>query len=112
MTKNNAEHHFYIVIFNRDGKFQKMEELDDINLEIQKIGVLASGALLAFGYDGKDNSPKLAMLRDDGTLLKVLQIPKDDAPESIFGTKDGGKGPAVYIAPSELVPEGQSILVV
>jgi hypothetical protein len=72
-----------------------------------------SGAFLAFGYDQKDHSPKLAMLKDDGTLMRPLEIGKGEAPESLFGTKDGsGNGPAVYITPSQLVPEGHSILVV
>jgi hypothetical protein len=53
------------------------------------------------------------MLRDDGTLMRPLQIEKNDAPESLLGTKDGtGKGAAVYIAPAQLVPEGHSIIVV
>ncbi len=65
---------------------------------------------LAFGYDEKDHSPKLAMLKEDGTLLKYLEIPKGDVPESMVSGADAPH-PHV-IAQAELVPEGRSILVV
>jgi hypothetical protein len=65
------------------------------------------------GYDEKNHSPQLAMLKDDGTLLRTLQIPRGDAPESLLGTKDGsGKGSAVYVAPTQFVPKGHSIVIV
>jgi hypothetical protein len=111
-TKNTAERHTYIVVFSRDGEHKKTIEAD-VAFEIKQIGMFPSGAFLAFGYDQKDHSPKLAMLKDDGTLMRPLEIGKGEAPESLFGTKDGsGNGPAVYITPSQLAPEGHSILVV
>jgi hypothetical protein len=111
-TKNTADRHSYIVLFSRDGEYKKTIETD-ASIEIQQIGVFPSGTFLAFGYDEKDHSPRLEMLKDDGTLMRTLQISKNDVPESLFGTKDGsGKGPAVYITPAQLVPEGPSILVV
>jgi hypothetical protein len=111
-TKNTADRHSYIVSFDRDGRYKKTVEAD-ASFEMKQLGVFPSGDLLAFGYDEKDHTPKLAMLKDDGTLLRFLQIPKGDAPESMFGTKDGsGKGAAVYIAPAQFVPEGHSIIVV
>jgi len=111
-TKNTADRHSYIVLFSRDGEYKKTIETD-IPIEIQHIGVFPSGTFLAFGYDEKDHSPKLEMLKDDGTLMRTLQISKNDVPESLFGTKDGsGRGPAVYIMPVQLMPEEHSILVV
>jgi hypothetical protein len=111
-TKNTADRHSYIVSFERDGRYKKTVEAD-VSLEMKQLGVFPSGDFLAFGYDEKDHSPKLAMLKDDGTLLRFLQIPKGDAPESMLGTKDGsGKGAAVYLAPAQFVPEGDSIIVV
>jgi len=111
-TKNMAERHFYIVVFGRDGEHKKTIETD-VSVEIQNIGVFPSGDFLAFGYDKADHSPKLVMLKDDGTLMRPLQIGKDDAPESLLGTRDGkGKGAAVYIAPAQLVPQGHSIILV
>jgi hypothetical protein len=80
---------------------------------VQRVGLFPSGAFLAFGFDEQDHSPKLAMLKEDGTSLKFLEIRKDDAPESMFGTRVGsGKGPAVYIAPTQRVPHGDFIIIV
>ncbi len=111
-AKNTADRHTYIVSFERDGRYKKTVEAD-LPFEMRQLGVFPSGNFLAFGYDEKDHSPKLAMLKDDGTLMRFLQIPKGDAPESMFGTKDGsGKGASVYIAPIQFVPEGHSIVIV
>jgi hypothetical protein len=106
-TSNAAEQSLYIVSFDRNGEFQRTIEPES-SFRIQWIGVFSSGTFLAFGYDEKDRSPRLAMLKQDGTLLKSLEIPKGDAPEKL-GTQLG-RGWAM--SPSELVPEGHAILVV
>src|SRR5580698_3296411 len=111
-TRNTADRYSYIVLFNRDGEYKKTIETD-VSIEIQHLGVFPSGTFLAFGYDQKDHSPRLEMLKDDGTLMRTLQISKNDVPESLLGTKDrSGNGPSVYIAPTQLVPYGHSVLVV
>jgi len=112
ITKNTADRNVYIITFNRDGEHKKTIEIDS-GFRIQNVGVFPSGDFLIFGYDEKDHSPKLAMLKSDGTSLRPLEIPKNDAPDSMFGTKDDpGKGGAVYIAASQFVPAGHSIIVV
>jgi hypothetical protein len=108
-TVNAAEQHLYIVSFSRDGKYKRTLEIDDA-FSIQHVGVFPSGILLAFGFDKSDHSPKLAMLKEDGTLLKFLELPKGDAPGSMVGGSDSPhRG---VIAQSELVPEDRSILIV
>jgi hypothetical protein len=106
-TGNTAEQHLYVLVFSLEGEYRRVFELEDSFL-IRRIGVFPSGTFLAFGFDAKDHSPKLAMLKEDGTLLKSLEIPKGDAPETLGTTK--GRG--FIVAPSELVPEGRAILVV
>ncbi len=108
-TGNAAEQHLYIVTFSRDGEYRRTVEVGDA-FRILQIAVFPSGTFLAFGYDAKDHSPKLAMLKEDGALLKFLEIPKGDAPESMVSGADARRPHA--IAPAELVPEGRSILVV
>jgi hypothetical protein len=111
-TRNVADRSLYVVTFDREGQHKKTTEID-AGFTIEHIGVFPSGDFLVFGYDEKDPSPKLAMLKDDGTLLRFLQIPKGDAPESMFGTKDGSaKGAAVYIAPTQFLADAHSIIVV
>lgn len=105
---NAAEQHRFIVTFKRDGTYHRSVQIED-PFQIQQLGVFPSGAFLAFGYDEKDDSPKLAMLKEDGTLLKPLQPAKNDVPESILG-KDPAR-PKVVL-PAQFVPDGRSILIV
>ena len=112
VSRSLAEDHDYLLIFDRAGNYKRRVRIDD-TMAIHRIAVFPSGAFLAFGFDRQDQSPKLAMLKDDGTLLKFLDIPKGDAPKSTFGTQDKtGKGPAVFIAPVQLVPDRDSIIIV
>src|SRR5215469_5813700 len=97
-TVNAAQQHPYVVSFSRDGKYKRTVEIDEA-FRIQNIGVFPSGILLAFGFDKSDHSPKLAMLKEDGTLLKFLEIPKGDAPDSLLGGQDSPR--RGIIAPSD-----------
>lgn len=109
---NAAEHHFYIVIFDRQGNYQKTVKYEG-TLRLNRLGAFLSGMYLAYGYDEVDRAPKLAILKDDGTLLKFLQIPEGDAPSSVCMQEPVGKSPAACrIAAMQFVPHGHSILVV
>jgi hypothetical protein len=108
-TRNSAEQHKYLLTFSRDGEFRRATELSE-GFDIQEIGVFPSGELLAFGLDEKDNSPKLAVLKEDGTLLKFLELSKGEAPRSMIS---GAEGPHPHsVAPAELVAVGHSIILV
>jgi len=113
VTRNLADRHDYIVIFDRQGNYKKKLQMDDA-FSVQRVGVFPSGTFLAMGFDKQDRSPRLALLQDDAKFLRFVEIPKKgDAPETMFEMKDSaGKGVAVYIAPSRLVPHGVSILIV
>jgi hypothetical protein len=112
VTRNLADRHDYIVIFDREGNYKKKLQMDD-TFAVQRVGAFPSGAFLAYGFDKQDHSPRLALLQDDAKFLRFLEIPKSDAPESMLGMKDSAdKGLAIYIAPSQLVPHGDSILIV
>jgi hypothetical protein len=109
---NVAEHRSHIVIFDRRGNYQKKFKLE-VPFKAARLGVFPSGTFLAYGYGETDRAPKLAILKNDGTLLKLLEIPKGGAPDSALGTKDAsGKGPAVYLAPVQFVGQGPFIYVV
>ncbi|MGB6475199.1 MAG: hypothetical protein WBF04_14175 [Candidatus Sulfotelmatobacter sp.] len=109
-SSNAAEQRQYLVIFDRDGTYRKTIDVEDLPLRIENLGVFPSGTFLAFGSDPKDESPRLAMLKEDGTLLMPLEIKKGDVPESMIG-KAGGARPGV-IAPAQFLPEGRSIIIV
>jgi len=112
IAANLAEHHDYLVAFDRKGDYKETIQLDD-TLAIQKVAAFPSGMLLSFGFDRQDRTPKLFMLKDDGSLLKFLEIPRGAAPTSVFRTQfDNGEGPAVFVKPVQLLPRGDTILVV
>jgi len=112
VTRNLADHHDYIAVFDREGNYKKKLQMEE-SFAVQRVGEFPSGAFLALGFDKLDHSPRLALLQDDAKFLRFLEIPKGDAPESMFEMKDStGKAVAVYIAPSQLVPHGDSILIV
>jgi hypothetical protein len=110
-TVNAAEQHLYVVTFNRDAEYQRTAQIADL-FKIQKIGLFPSGSFLVFGFDKSDYSAKLAMLKADGTLLKTIDIPKDgDAPPSTIGGGGASSTSRHSIAPSQLIPEGHSIVI-
>jgi hypothetical protein len=112
VTRNLADRHDYIVIFDREGNYKKKLQMDD-TFAVQRVGAFPSGTFLACGFNKQDHSPRLALLQDDAKFLRFLELPKGDAPESMFGMKDStGRGVAIYVAPSQLVPHGDSILIV
>jgi hypothetical protein len=111
VTRNIADHHDYLVIFDREGNYKRKVQIDD-SFAVQRVGVFPSGAFLAFGFDKTDRSPRLTMLNEDGTLRRIEAIPKNSAPPSVFGTRDGTGKPAFFPNPVQLVPNNDSIIVV
>jgi hypothetical protein len=112
VVHNLAPRHDYLVVFDRTGTYKTKVQLD-ATMAILRVGIFPSGSILAFGFDLQDHSPKLALFSDSGSFVRFLEIPKGNVPKSMLGTMDGtGKGPAIYVAPSQLVPHGDFIIVV
>jgi hypothetical protein len=112
VVHNLAARHDYLVTFDRTGSYKRKVQLD-ATMAISRVGIFPSGTILAFGFDLQDHSPKLALFSDSGSFIRFLEIPKGNAPKSMLGTQDDkGKGPAIYVAPSQLVPHGDFIIVV
>jgi hypothetical protein len=108
-TRNAAEQHRYVVEFSRNGEYRRTVAIDDL-FQTRNLGVFSSGKFLVFGYEKSDHSPRLAILNEDGALIKFLEIPKGYAPEFMTGGRDSQH--PLSIAMSELVPYGRSILAV
>jgi hypothetical protein len=109
-NRNVADHHMYLAIFDRGGTYKKSVLLDE-TFVLQQVGVFPSGTLLSLGFDKQDHAPKVVLLKDDGTLLRILDVPKNAAPDSMLANQNG-KGPAVYVKRTQLVPHGKSIILV
>lgn len=103
-----AARHTYIVGFDRDGRYQKTVEVDD-RLRIQHLAVFDSGIFLVFGYDPKDHAPQLALLKEDGTYLKSLDVPTGAMPNVAIGAEGAKKG---VLMPVEFMRLGSSVMVV
>jgi len=108
-TSNMAEQHLYLVSFSRGGEYRRAVEMGD-TLSVQKLAVFPSGALLVSGFDERDYSPRLALLKEDGTVSRFLQIPKGGMPTSMVSAKDAAEPRTVAL--TELVTMGTSILVI
>lgn len=108
-NKPESPKHLYIISLARNGEYRRTTEMKEA-FSVLQVGVFPSGTFLAFGYDEKDHSPKLAMLSADGELLKSLAIPSDDIPKSLMSAADTPHPHA--IVPTELVPSEHSILIV
>lgn len=104
-----VEHHLYAVAFNREGTYQKTTQLDEA-FDIYRIGLFPSGNYLAWGFDQNDHAPQLAILKEDGSVLEYLTVPKGDLPDKVIGKSADAKGPV--LAPAQLIGHGHSIYVV
>jgi hypothetical protein len=102
--RNDAERHAYVLGFGRDGTYRRRTEIEPSLFPVQRLGVFQTGTFLAYGYDWNRRSSRLALLKEDGTLLKELPIPVDDAPDPMLGAGRSSRA-------AQLIPHGRSILV-
>jgi hypothetical protein len=109
-TRNIGKHHHYVVVFDRDGNFKRVVQLDS-SFVTNGIAVFPTGSFLASGYDESSHVPKLAFLNDDGTIIKYLQVRDGALPESALNKGPEGKGPEMYVSPVQLVRHEDSIVV-
>lgn len=105
-TVNSAPHHFFLVLFERDGRYSKTIPIED-SFQITRIGMFPDGMYLAYGYDNTDHSPKLALLKEDGTLLKYLEAPKGGIPESAVLQSKNSLG--FFVSPTQFAGQAHSI---
>jgi|GEM_PF-6299890 len=109
--RNATEHSFFIVTFDRAGKYTKTVQVEN-SFRILRLGAFPSGLLLAYGYAEEDSSPRLALLKDDGTLLKFIQVPDGVAPQAALAKDAKAKSAARFIAPVQMVGRGGLIYLV
>ena len=108
---NAAERHSYILVFDREGNHKSTLRLQDA-FHINRVGVFPSGLFLAYGWNELTHHPELALLKEDGTVLEYLSVPAGSMLDSALDKAPDKKGPAVFIAPVQFLPHGNSIVVV
>jgi hypothetical protein len=56
--KRNAEaHHFFLVVFDREGKYKRTLQMED-TFEVTQFGLFSTGMYLVYGYDRTDHSAR------------------------------------------------------
>ena len=66
-TRSAGERHYYAVTFDRDGRYSRIQELDN-SIHPHRIGVFPSGILLVSVLDAT-GSARLSLLQSDGILI-------------------------------------------
>ena len=85
-----AERHDYILVFDRQGSYQR-EMAVDAPMRAIEIGRLPSGGILLYGYDEATRDVKVALLKDDGTFLRFLELPNNIPAKTLHGLSKDSK---------------------
>ncbi len=111
---NVAEHHNYIFVYDRGGHFKQMVQLEN-NFSIQSLGVFSGGTFLAYGFDNASRSPRLGLVKEDGTLIEYLQLPEDYLPPDMKKAQEAQKhSPShapMILGQAQFVAVGSNIIV-
>ncbi len=111
---NVAEHHNYIFVYDRGGHFKQMVQLEN-NFAIQSLGVFPGGTFLAYGFDSASRSPRLGLVKEDGTLLQYLQLPDDYLPPDLKKAQEEQKHSSstapMILGQVQFVSSGTNIIV-
>ena len=111
---NVAERHNYIFVYDRSGHFKQMVQFDN-SFSIQSLGVFSGGSFLAYGFDSASLSPRLALMKEDGTLIEYLQLPDDylppDLKKGLEAQKHSPSAPPITLGQVEFVSSGADIIV-
>lgn len=111
ITRNAAEHHSYVVTFDREGNYKKTVQVD-AGFRPMRVGIFSTGMFLAYGFDESDHSAKLALLKEDGSLLKFLELPAGSSPDSAMSDGSGKQRGASQLNPVQFVRDGDAIVIV
>lgn len=111
-TNKPIEHHFFIIVFDRKGNYLKTMQIEDA-FRVTHLALFPSGTFLAYGFDQTDHAPKLAMLKEDATILKFLDFQKGETRSSVLESKDVNReGASLGAAPVQFEGQGQFIYLV
>lgn len=107
---NTAEHHEYIVTFDRRGEHRDTIQIDS-GFHTNQVGAFPSGNYLVYGFDETTRLPRLALLNRNGTILKELLLDKNLIRKTAIddGSQSGTPG---LISPVQFVPRGDSLFFV
>ena len=92
MAGNHLETKFFLSVSDHDGDGQKLLPLD-VRFKPLKIAMFDDGSFLPLGWDEANLQPELALLKDDGTLRKFVDLDNraSDGGLDALSTKGGMK---------------------
>jgi hypothetical protein len=105
----------YMLIFDRAGVFQKAIPLD-VPFEPMRFGILPSGDFMMTGLDRTNNLPKVAIVGEDGKLVRFIDIELEtgDQLHKAFETTSATNTDETIkvLSVQEIVPFGDDLLLV
>lgn len=105
-----SEHHYYLATFDKDGVYKQAVQIPD-QLHARRIGAFDDGVFLIFGVD-VDRKARLALLNADGSVLRVLDSPRDFGREyeKLVNSSEFAQGRTS--PPAQMIPSLDGILLV
>jgi hypothetical protein len=108
---------YFLSLSNYDGDFAKLLPLE-LRFKPLKIALFGSGDFLVLGWDETSLLPQLALLKEDGTLRRFIDLDYRRHPEfyATYGsmkeaeTSEQGRGTLALLKRAEFVPYGSEVL--
>jgi hypothetical protein len=103
----------YLVEFDRDGSYKRTVELDDTLAPVE-FGAFESGSFLVLGLVRSTGVPKLEIIGSDGTVLSILDVPKEteDWSKKSRGEQELSRANLMDVPRAQIVPFNDKIVVV
>jgi hypothetical protein len=108
---------YFLSLSNYDGDFAKLLPLE-LRFKPPKIALFGSGDFLVLGWDETSLLPQLALLKEDATLRRFIDLDYRRHPEfyATYGsmkeaeTFEQGRGTLALLQKAEFVPYGSQVL--
>jgi hypothetical protein len=109
--------HYFLSLSDYEGDFPKLLPLD-LSFKPLKVALFGSGDFLVLGWDETNLQPQLALLKEDGTLRRFIDLDYRRHPEfyATYGsmkeaeTSEQGRATVRLLQRAEFVPYGSQVL--
>ena len=111
------EIHYFLSLSNYDGSFAKLISLN-LRFKPLKVALFGSDDFLVLGWDETNLVPQLALLKEDGTIRRFVDLDYRRHPEffATYGSmkeaesSDQGRATLALLQRAEFVPYGSQVL--
>jgi hypothetical protein len=109
-----AKGQYFIALFDRDGKFDKLDTLD-LPFVPKNLAIFDSGDMVVLGYDQNNQLSRMALLDSSGSLLRYFDPQSALSANNIgksFGQGFGGSALNEALSTAQFVPYEHNLLLV